>query len=323
LSCTVDAITLPAAEVMHVASAPIPAACTIPEAPSLTAPTWIARISGLAELKLSVVLAGLRCGVVRNSEFCRVTVKIERAVDLDSTALRERTEFAYQTLFQRLQNFYPVRFWNFLPAIHQLFEDGQNRYMVFNSGRYQAFEKQYGNQEQFDSRVATASAVGHLSDDLWIHCLASRSRAVHLANPRQISPHRYSARYGKRPPCFARATYLTDQKLLLIGGTASICGEDSLHEDLTAQTNETVANLIHLITSASQRCGVSCSPNPLGCIVNLRVYHPRLGDALVLGKTLRDRFPAMTRLSLMHADLCRAELLVEIEGVAQLLPNDA
>ena len=46
--------------------------------------------------------------------------------------------------------------------------------------------------------------------------------------------YRYSRRFGPRPPCFARATVLHlgaagDAPLVLVGGTASIRGEDSVH----------------------------------------------------------------------------------------------
>ena len=41
-------------------------------------------------------------------------------------------------------------------------------------------------------------------------------------------------------------------------------------------------------------------------------------DADVLREMVRERFPAETRVEFAQADLCRQELLVEIEGLATL-----
>ena len=95
-----------------------------------------------------------------------------------------------------------------------------------------------------------------------------------VENPRQRAAYRYSGKYGPLPPCFARATLVPGtraaERTLLIGGTASVCGEASVHAgDLVAQTAETFRNLDALIRAAGgtgidamQSLRVSITPTP-------------------------------------------------------------
>lgn len=251
-----------------------------------------------------------------------VSVCVENAGDLTGDTFRRATIDAYTALLDRVELMHarhPVRFWNFLPSIHRNMGAGGDCYMVFNEGRFAAFDTRYRGRGGFDQNVATASAVGHASHDLVIHCLASERPGRHLGNPRQVPPHHYSARYGPLPPCFARATVAairSDEALLLVGGTASIRGEESQHiGDLPRQVDETLQNLSSLIQSAAG----DAAP-PLSRFRQLRVYHPRPADANWLTRRLRSEFPNVARLELLRADLCRSELLVEIEGVAQIAP---
>ena len=144
-----------------------------------------------------------------------------------------------------------------------------------------------------------------------------------MANPRQIAPHRYSAKYGPLPPCFARATVLAEAGLVLVGGTASIRGEDSLHgTSLPLQLCETLTNLASVVETAEAKVGGAAplrgQEEWLARYREVRVYYPRLVDAPELETLLRGAFGSACRVEMRRADLCRAELLVEIEGVEQL-----
>ena len=55
---------------------------------------------------------------------------------------------------------------------------------------------------------------------------------------------------------------------------------------------------------------------PLSRFRELRVYYPRPTDLSVIRAELVDAFPHVSRIEYVRADLCRPELLVEIEGVA-------
>jgi len=238
--------------------------------------------------------------------FSFATVRVPDARSLGRAELHEATSRAYRRIEAELRargTIHPVRLWNHIPGIHEPMGDGLDRYMVFNAGRYEALSEWFGGRETFDTRVASASGVGHSGRDLVIHCLASDRPGRAVDNPRQVAPYRYSRKYGPLPPCFARATMV--DSLVLVGGTASIVGEASVHlGDLPRQVEETLTNLAVFAKLDRYR--------------DVRVYYPdpaRLGELRVL---LKDAFPGANSIEWVRADLCRAELLVEIEGAAAL-----
>jgi hypothetical protein len=200
--------------------------------------------------------------------------------------------------------------------------------MAFNAGRYEAYSQWFGGSGDFDRTVPTASAVGHDGADLVIHALGSKTPGIAIANPRQIAPHRYSERFGAKPPCFARATVVPggagDPRRILVGGTASIRGEESTHlGDLVQQTQETFDNLAYLIRAAAPNAesfnGISEAEKIswLGKFRNLRIYYVRETDRPTIETMARSVFSRDCMVDYLRADLCRAELLVEIEGLAQ------
>ena len=141
---------------------------------------------------------------------------------------------------------------------------------------------------------------------------------MQVENPRQVPAYRYSRRFGPLPPCFARATIVRPSvgaPLLMVGGTASIRGEESMHaNDLGAQVDETLANLASVVCAAWGGAG---DERALRRYRHLRAYHRREGDRLAVESRMRAAFPALDRLELLPAELCRPELLVEVEGLAE------
>lgn len=211
----------------------------------------------------------------------------------------------------RRQRRHPVRIWNFVPEIQAPIAGAGDRYMAFNMGRFAAYSAWFGGVGAFGRAVPTSSAVGITEDLLAVHVLASDESGQQVENPRQISSYRYSRRYGFRPPCFARATKLPPR--LLIGGTASILGEDSRHGgDVARQTRETFRNLAALV-SASRPAEAR---RPLAALRSLRVHVRDAADAGTVRVLVEALVPHVDDVELVQAPLCRRELLVEIEGVA-------
>ena len=98
----------------------------------------------------------------------------------------------------------------------------------------------------------------------------------------------------------------------MISGTASIVGEDSVHiGDVSAQLDETLENIEALIKAAGGE-GMSA-------LRNLRVYctPDTDGESLVALVQSRTQVRAVA-IDHCPALLCRADLLVEIEGLARL-----
>ena len=141
-----------------------------------------------------------------------------------------------------------------------------------------------------------------------------------IENPRQIPAFRYSRRYGPIPPCFARATRIaTPQRMLLIAGTAAITGELSQHlGELDRQLQLTLENLRILIGAGAP--DIRSSIDPLQLMDSVRVYVARSQDIPAMQTQLSTGVFGATadNIEFLRADLCRTDLLVEIEGVASL-----
>ncbi|MEP6782229.1 MAG: hypothetical protein ABI983_01090 [Acidobacteriota bacterium] len=242
------------------------------------------------------------------------TRRIENATSLNEEDLAAAVGDLYRRLINDLQHQqrYALRMWNFIPDIQAQLDSG-DRYMAFNAGRHRAFTERFGDDRGFIASVPTASGVGVAGTTLTVHLLDGDQPGIPIENPRQVASYRYSERFGKRPPCFARAVHAGS--LLLIGGTASIAGEDSRHtDDPEAQTEETLANLAALVITADAD---SPAP-PLHALRDVRVHVARHGDVPVVRQTLMPRLHPDAVVEFVVAALCRLELLVEIEGVASV-----
>jgi enamine deaminase RidA (YjgF/YER057c/UK114 family) len=285
-------------------------------------PRWVDELFGGSWLE-----HGERDGDVRirtSGTFAHATTRIRDAIHLDAASLRVQVGFAYLAMVRALANLdrHPIRFWNFVPGIGESMSPNIDRYMVFNAGRYDAHAELYGPKGISNGNghsPATASAIGVTGSDLSIHCLATEEPGRHIENPRQRSAWQYSARYGPLPPCFSRATIATfrDRRHLLIGGTASVVGEDSQHAgDLDAQLDETLLNIESLVKAAS-----GDAPDrglPLDGLVDVRVYITVAKHEEPVTRTLSERCPHARAIDVVVAQICRPELLVEIEGLAEL-----
>jgi chorismate lyase/3-hydroxybenzoate synthase len=242
------------------------------------------------------------------------TTRIRDAVHLDADGLRQKVASAYRAVLESLDAIgrHPARFWNFIPDIGAPMVDGLDRYMVFNAGRHDAYGDQSG-------ALGTASAVGIKGSDLSIHCLALEEPGTPVENPRQTPAWQYSARYGPLPPCFSRATIvgLGGRRTLLIGGTASVVGEDSRHAgEFDAQVEETLLNLEALIRKADGNA--SGGSAALHRLVDLRAYVTSAAKAERAREMLVSACPRARTIAVAVAQICRPELLVEVEGVAEL-----
>ena len=261
-----------------------------------------------------------------------VTTSVAGARGMTRDELKARVAGAYIAVGGALTalNRVPIRFWNFVPGPGDSMGGGLDRYMVFNGGRFEGYARWLcesdpsrrsaasAKADAFGRLLPTASAVGVISDDLVICCLASDARGTPVENPRQKPAYTYSRRYGPTPPCFSRATIadINGRQRLLVGGTASIVGEDSAHEDdAGAQLDETLRNLEALIDAATGR---QESGAALTRLRDLRAYCARAEDAAMIQHVLAARCPRAERIELAIARVCRPELLVEIEGVAEL-----
>lgn len=259
--------------------------------------------------------------ISESADFCLVSLSVGNADAMDGPALEQAAAEGYRRLcscMRRATIWHPLRIWNFVPRILSDGGDGLDRYMRFNAGRYRAFTEWLGGAQGFSHLLPAASAVGHHGPDLVICALGARHPGRSIANPRQINPHQYSKRFGPFPPCFARATQVNALGmggLLLVGGTSSVRGEESVHVgNLRLQLAETLENLAALVRKAFGPVS-----EPLAHYRALRIYHLRKSDLAVLQADIHSAFPSIAEIEWQQAELCRDDLLVEIEGLAGTL----
>jgi hypothetical protein len=245
----------------------------------------------------------------------------DRLPPLEFQKLVARAYLVARDILAERQGHVPIRFWHYVPGIHRRFGE-LDAYMIFNAGRYAALTRWHGTVD-VGPFVSAASAVGHDGDAFIMHVLAASSPATTLENPRQVPAHRYSERYGPFPPCFARAAKLPhiagEDHLMLVSGTASIVGEDSRHpRSFERQLEETCRNLAALIRTASPAQGPFDDAALLARVRHLRAYIVNETDVQPAARILRETFTGLTQLELMPADLCRPELLIELDSVVSL-----
>jgi chorismate lyase/3-hydroxybenzoate synthase len=208
-----------------------------------------------------------------------------------------------------------LRIWNYVPRIHDT-ASGLERYMLFCKGRSEAFAAHYG--AAFPDRLPAASAVGCPGDALVVHVLSAREPGRHVENPRQLAAYRYPERYGPKSPSFARGTVAGAawDGAVFVSGTASIVGHESVfHGVPERQAEETMRNVCAVL----DRAGVPGRGGPLGDrLKSLRVYvrFPDQADA-IRAAILRSTGTAVPT-AWLQAEICREELLVEIEATARI-----
>lgn len=226
-------------------------------------------------------------------------------------ALQTLAEQAYRQLFGLLdaENCPHLwRIWNYIPRINAE-QDGMERYRQFNIGRHQAFA---ACARPVDSSPA-ACALGTASGPVSIAFLAAGWPALPLENPRQVSAFAYPRQYGPRSPTFSRAALAGQpgEDILFISGTASIVGHATLHpDDVAAQTRETFANITILLDEARQRHGTAFTLQQL----DYRVYIRHAADYPAVRAAFLQCVGDDSRAVYVQADICRADLLVEIEA---------
>ncbi len=234
-----------------------------------------------------------------------------------SAALVRATTRAYDDLFAVLEvtGFaHLVRIWNYLPQINDE-ADGEERYRHFNSARRAAFRA--AGRATIGS-VPAASALGSSAGSpLSVFFLASRWAPVMIENPRQTSAYHYPPKFGAHSPIFSRACVLGEAAgtNLFVSGTASILGHESIHPgDVVAQTQETLANIEALLDEANRMAGRACY-TLRG--LKYKVYVRRPDDLEAIQGALAAALQPLTPIVYLHADICREDLLVEIEATGE------
>ena len=215
-----------------------------------------------------------------------------------------------------------VRQWNYIEHITHISEQGQN-YQQFNDARSRFYEL-----TQWQNGYPAATGIGANCGGVVVVIDAIKQSEKHsraIDNPLQLSAHSYTQKVlfdGQDPqkkttPKFERARWVGDknQGMIYISGTAAIRGENSLLADVMQQGVVTMENIEHLTSYENQKFnGV---PYPAKCEYEMmRVYLKSSYNWQQISDWLKDNYHCED-VAIVEADVCRAELLIEIEGIAK------
>jgi len=224
------------------------------------------------------------------------------------------------------------RVWNYIPDIHGE-ENDLERYRQFNTGRLHAFTAHWAartsverSPRQSSREIPASCGVGMIgaspSVGLTVAFLASHLSFVQIENPRQISAYHYPTDYGPSSPTFSRAVLGPADGLpgrqrpyLLVSGTSSIVGHRTVHGgDVAEQGRESLRNIEALVQQANKRFSgreqKAVTMSDLQYLVYLR--HPR--DLPTVQTVLSDVLGPQARVRVVQADICRSDLLIEVEA---------
>lgn len=255
------------------------------------------------------------------------------AADGDGHTAYDQTSQVFTTLRNRLTqagvSFDEVaRIWLYQGGITAP-EDGTERYRELNRARTDFFEgMQFGRRLVASSNgkvsYPASTGIGTMGRGLVATCMALQTdrkdvRLFPLENPLQTPSFDYAQRFSLKSPKFSRAMAVAIGNYVTtwISGTASIVHSESLHlGDVEKQANQTLTNIERLIDAENfERHGLAGAGSTLADLAKVRVYVKRPEDFERCRATCERRLGSVPVIY-AHADVCRPELLVEIEAVA-------
>jgi enamine deaminase RidA (YjgF/YER057c/UK114 family) len=221
-----------------------------------------------------------------------------------------------------------VRTWFYLGGITAN-EATTQRYKEFNRARtdfYRAIEFHCSlSQPSIPQAIYPASTgIGMSGTSLVAGCMAIETRRddaflLPLENPQQTPAYAYHPRFSPQSPKFSRgvALVLGNYITTWVSGTASVVHSLSCHPgDIKRQTEQTIENIERLISSENFGFhGVRHAGARLRDLAKIRVYLKRPEDFAACKAICEKRFGSIPAIYAV-AEVCRPELLVEIEGVA-------
>lgn len=221
-----------------------------------------------------------------------------------------------------------VRTWLYVNHINSG-QAGRQRYQELNRARTGFYRDiQFGIKARAACAPETiypaSTGIGTSGTTITMSCLALDSQRpdvflLPLENPLQTPAYNYRATHSPHSPKFSRAMAVVQGHFVatLLSGTASVVNSQTCHPgDIVRQTEQTIENIERLIAPENfARHGLPGAGATLQDIAKLRVYVKRREDYEQCHEVCERRLPRIPAIYL-QADVCRPELLVEIEAVA-------
>jgi len=218
-----------------------------------------------------------------------------------------------------------VRQWNYVGGILESSSvrgSIMQHYQMFNEVR-----NSYYTQYRKCSNFPAATGIGMNSIQVGIDCYAigkhSNIQIIPINNPNQEDSYHYGqdvlvgdATILKQPPQFERAVLLKlgTTSRLIISGTASIVGQKTIGiGDIELQTKTTINNIEILASHKNLESHCSNLAEYPDKYSYLRVYVRKRSDISAVKRICTEHFGNVP-ISFVQADICRDNLLLEIEA---------
>jgi enamine deaminase RidA (YjgF/YER057c/UK114 family) len=223
-----------------------------------------------------------------------------------------------------------IRQWNYIGNILKVRDKFQS-YQIFNEVRSEYYHK-YRTVQGFPAATGVGMGLGGVILDFCAVEAGESVRIKPVSNPNQVNAYEYGQKVlkgmqdqGKKvkhPPQFERALMISNSRFstLYVSGTASIIGQQTIGKnDVEKQTLVTIEN-IRKLADAERLSQITGNPEqPSEKYILLRVYIKRREDFSLVKEICASHFPDVPAVYI-EADICRDDLLTEIEAELLLKP---
>lgn len=259
------------------------------------------------------------------------------SLDLGTTDILKQSQESFETMNKILSNdgfeFSDViRQWNYIEKITDFMGQGDcksQHYQIFNDVR-----STFYSRSNFVNGYPAATGIGTYSGGVVIDFFALKSKInnqdiLAVKNPVQIDAHKYThqvleennlvPKKSESTPKFERAKLILNPQgaTLFVSGTAAIKGELTIPEDnIETQTRVTLDN-IQILAGDTNLLNYGLSLGYKKKYFSLlRIYVKNETDIPIVKKIIDELHPHCP-CKIIQSDVCRANLLVEIEGVIE------
>lgn len=212
-----------------------------------------------------------------------------------------------------------VRQWNYIERITEFDSSMKQRYQEFNDVRSCFYGKAF-NQNGYPAATGIGTQCGGVQIELDAVSKAGLN-SLRIANPYQKDAFDYSSNVligdiNLTTPKFERARFVSQESggWIYVSGTSAIRGENTLEGHVLDQVKLTVDNIKILLDNRTlEEYGIRGK-----CLLkSLRVYVKNAEDWRIVKGYLDLVFPGLDILY-VKADICRENLLIEMEGEASV-----
>jgi len=258
------------------------------------------------------------------------TIAGETAIDTDETGFEKSAEQSLATFFNNLGHFGfnfrdLLHTWYYIPKIIG-YSNQKERYQIFNKYRRQIFAKQSSPNRPV-AFFPASTGIGCDNVCLKTSAIAFRSNssvsAHTMENEHQVPAHEYPQQVSVEAPLFSRGICLLSKKsaIIFVSGTASIIAAKTVYEnDIAGQVHQTIKNIHGLLLQNAMKHGLASPVKIEESIQYAIVYIKREADYPVV-KDICRKFFGNIPILFVKADICRSNLLVEIECICCMYTN--